>query len=484
MKPEQIDVQSLFKEHPFARVLLRRLGQAGHRAFLIGGVVRDGVQRELGRDVAYPPADVDIATSAAPSEIRKVFAGRPIVGVGEDFGVLVVVGPTGRSYEVASFRVEGEYDGRWPGRVDLVRDLESDVRRRDLTINGLAATETGEVIDHVGGIDDLIARRVRAIGNAESRFREDHLRMLRAVRFVCQIDGRLDEETALAIRAGALRILAVSKERIRDEILRTLATSRAASGVLLLDQLGLLELILPELAATKGVAQPEVYHPEGDVFVHTLKAVEMADRFVEDPIVKLAVLLHDVAKPIALERSGGVNMGGHSAIGARVVRKIGERFRLSREEIGRLAFLVKNHMRIAALPEMGRGKQVRFLSAGERPDEESLAARFPFFFELLQVLIADCEASAHRSSGWGPVLRETLRVIEHIDRVCGMKRARALIDGNALIDLGLPPGPRLGRILTALHDRILAGEITSRDQAIEAARIAIAAALRRKNGGD
>ena len=163
-------------------------------------------------------------------------------------------------------------------------------------------------------------------------------------------------------------------------------------------------------------------------------------------------------------------------------REIGERLRLSRDEIWRLSFLVKNHMRIAALPEMGRGKQVRFLSAGEQSDGGQLQARYPLFFDLLKVLVADCEASAHRSSGWRPVLQETLQVAEHIDRVCGMRKAREIIDGNVLVELGLSPGPRLGRVLTELHDRILAGEITSREEAIDAARASMDALPEGNNG--
>lgn len=473
MQTDRIDVEAVFRRHPFASTILKRLHDGGHDAYFIGGVVRDGLQLALGRDVSFPPDDIDIATSAVPAEVRKLFPDCPIVTVGEEFGVLVVVGPGGRSYEVASFRVEGEYDGRWPGRVDLVRELEGDVGRRDLTINGLAATALGDVIDLVGGIEDLVAKRVRAIGDPRTRFREDYLRLLRAVRFVCQIDGSLDGETSSAIAEGAAQILSISQERIRDELLGILSTSQAARGFTLLDELGLLQQVLPELTMAKGVPQPEVYHPEGDVFVHTLEAVRMADRFVRDPIVKLAVLLHDVGKPIALRRSDGANMGGHCAIGARMVRNIGARLRMSREGIARLAFLVKNHMRIAALPEMGRGKQVRFVSTGERHDEDGLATRYPVFFDLLQVLVADCEASAHRSTGWAPVLHETLRVAEHIDVVCGMKQARELIDGNVLIDLGLSPGPSLGRVLADLHDRILAGEITTREEAIDVARSAI-----------
>jgi len=224
----------------------------------------------------------------------------------------------------------------------------------------------------------------------------------------------------------------------------------------------------------QGVPQPEAYHPEGDVYVHTLLALEVADGFVRDPLVKLAVLLHDVGKPYALERAGGQNMAGHCAVGARMVERIAARLRLSRPEIARLVFLVRNHMRIADLPEMGRGKQVRFVSEGEVPGARSLRERFPLFFDLLRLLVADCEASAHRDLGWAPILRETLRIADHIDRVGSLARARALIDGHALVALGMRPGRELGLVLERLHDRILAGEITSREEALAEARRAVA----------
>ena len=441
---------------------------------LIGGVVRDGLLHRMGRDVVFPPQDVDIATSAFPNEIRKLFSKYTIVGVGEEFGVLVIVGPNGRGYEVATFRTEADYDGRWPAQVELVRDLAGDVLRRDLTVNGLAARISGEVIDLVGGVDDLVHRRIRAIGNPDERFTEDFLRMLRVVRFCSQIDGEIDPDTFSAVRTHAARIASISQERIRDELIRLMQTRSAGRGVRLLDELGLLDVILPEVTACKGVPQPEEWHPEGDVFVHTVMAVEIADRFVTDPWIKLAVLLHDIGKPAALRRSGGENMGGHCAMGARMVKRIAQRLRLSRADTARLVFLVKNHMRIADFPQMGRGKQVRFLSEGERPEAKRLRDRYALFFDLLQVLVADCEASAHRSSGWGPILRETLHLIEHIERVCGMNRARELIDGHDLIDLGLSPGPQLGRVLHLLHDRILAGEIRSREDAMAEARALIA----------
>ena len=469
-----IDVGTIFSLHPFAREVLSRLAAAGHEAVLIGGVVRDGVLAILDRERAFSPREVDIATSGLPDEIRRLFPDRPIVGVGEEFGVLVVVAPDGDEVEVATFRVEGEYDGRWPGKVELVRDLAADVRRRDLTVNGLAARADGTVIDLVSGIEDLRNRRIRAIGDPRERFREDYLRMLRAVRFACQIEGAIDARTAEAIRENAKEIASVSGERIREELLRILASRQAARGIALLEDLGLLEPILPEVAQLKGVPQPEEYHPEGDVYVHTLEAVRVADGFVSDPWVKLAVLLHDIGKPYALERSGGENMGGHCAVSARMTRQIAQRLRLSRQEAARLAFLVRNHMRIADFPKMGRGKQVRFVSEGEAVGPRALRKRFPLFFDLLQVLVADCESSAHRSSGWAPILRETLRVVEHIDRVCSLRRARELLDGHALQGLGMRPGPELGRILDAVHDRILAGEIATREEAEAEARALLA----------
>ena len=469
-----IDMAAVFSLHPFVRVVLDRLDAAGHEAVLIGGVVRDGVLAQLDPERRFAPREVDLATSALPDEIRRLFADRPIVAVGEEFGVLVVVAPDSTEVEIATFRIEGVYDGRWPGKVELVRDLAADVRRRDLTINGLAARRDGAVVDLVSGIDDLRRRRIRAIGDPRARFDEDHLRMLRAVRFACQIGGWIEPQTAEAIRESAAEIASVSGERVREELLRTLGTDDAARGVGLLEELGLLETLLPEVAALRGVPQPEAYHPEGDVYVHTVAAVRVADGFVRDPLVKLAVLLHDIGKPSALARSGGENMGGHCAISARMAKGIGQRLRLSRQEVARLTFLVKNHMRIADFPDMGRGKQVRFLSEGEAIGERPLIKRFPLFFDLLQLLVADCEASVHRSSGWAPILEETLRVVDHIDWVCSLRRARELIDGHTLQELGLAPGPQLGKALEILHDRILAGEITTRDQALAEARSLLA----------
>ncbi len=196
----------------------------------------------------------------------------------------------------------------------------------------------------------------------------------------------------------------------------------------------------------------------------------MADTFVEDPIVKLAIALHDIGKPVALVRNEGRNMGGHCAIGARMVHEIGRRLRLSKSRIHRLSYLVRHHMRIADFPKMGRGKQVRFLSEGEAPEALSQRDRYSLFFDLLQVMVADCEASVHRSSGWAPILREAIEVMDHVERICGLARARKMIDGHDLRNLGLRPGPLLGRILNEIHDQILGGQVATRDQALDLAR--------------
>lgn len=469
-KLKRIPTDIIYAAHPFAREILIRLQDAGFEAVLIGGVVRDCLQAQLQGEVPLPPRDVDIATAALPNEIRRIFHERSIIGVGEEFGVLLIVAPDGNTYEVASFRIESDYDGRWPGKVDLVRDLESDVRRRDLTINGLAATIDGQVIDLVGGMNDLAARRVVTIGDPSVRFSEDYLRMMRVVRFACRIDGHVDEAVAQAVRDHADAIVNISCERIGEELLRILETSRAARGLELMDTLGLLRHILPELTNCHHVPQPEEYHPEGDVFVHTIEAVRVADGFIRDPIVKLAVVLHDIGKPIALERNQGRNMGGHCAIGAGMAKQIGRRLRLSNQQNQRLDFLVRQHMRIADFPKMGRGKQIRFLSEGEVKQAPQLPARYRLFYYLLQVLVADCEASAHRSSGWAPILRETIRVMDHIELVCGLQHAREIINGHDLTDLGLSPGAWLGNILNHVHDRILAGHITTRQDAIALAQ--------------
>jgi len=467
----KIDTERIFAAHPFAQYILKRLRRHGFEAVLVGGVVRDAVRARF-ENFSFEPQEVDIATSALPSEIKGLFKKHKLIEVGEAFGVLKILSPQGKEYEVATFRVEGEYNGRWPAEVKLVRTLEDDIKRRDLTINGLAATEDGTVLDYVGGIKDLERKIIRTIGNPQERFEEDHLRMLRAIRFACVIDGEIHKETAEAIKQHSQKLARISKERIRDELFALLETPRAAKGFSLLDEYGLLEIILPELAATKGVVQQERYHPEGDVFTHTLLALEEADRRGFEPLVKLAIALHDIGKPLAYERHQGEHAGGHEIIGEAMAAKVCRRLHLSNEQIKLIKFLVREHLRIGKFTEMNRGKRALLMKEGEnvQTNINHFSERFPFFFRLLQLLIADCEASAHKASVWVPVIEESLNVWRHLKELEELERARKLIDGNDLLNMGIPQGPEVGRILKEVYEKIFEGEIKSREQALQAAR--------------
>lgn len=471
-EPRKIDVRLIYERHPFVREILRRITDAGHEAVLIGGAVRDALRARLDPGYRYEPREVDIATSARPEEVLLLFADQRVVEVGRAFGVLKVLDAEGRPYEVATYRSESEYDGRWPKRVELVSELAQDIQRRDFTVNGLAARPDGSVIDHVGGVRDLEEKVIRSIGDPDARFREDYLRMMRAVRFACLLDAELAPPTAVAIRQHAEGLRKISPERVRDELLALLGSARARRGVRLLDELDLLERILPELVACKGVPQLETYHPEGDVYAHTLMALGIADRFIRDPVLKLAVLLHDVGKPGALRANRGRNAAGHDAIGARLARDVARRLRLSNEEIDRVAYLVEQHQRIGHFPDMTRGKQVRFLVAHEDPSHEvgEFGRRYPYFAQLVQLMVADSQASSMQSRAWLPVLQAATRLLLHLQELEALSQARALIDGNDLIALGVPQGPRIGELLDSLYDKIYAGEIRSREQALAEAK--------------
>jgi tRNA nucleotidyltransferase/poly(A) polymerase len=468
----RIDTNEIFRTHPFARTILERLNRAGFEAVIVGGIVRDALRAQLDSEYEFVPDEIDIATAARPEEIKKFVGDCRIFEVGEAFGVLLVVAPNGRSYEVATFRAEGEYDGRWPRKIELVRNLESDIRRRDLTVNGLAATIEGQVIDLIGGVADLQARTIRTIGDPNARFSEDYLRILRAIRLACALDGRILPEVSEAIRHHREGLKKISAERIRDELLRILKTPRATHGIELLDEHRVLELILPELALCKGVPQPEKYHPEGDVYTHTLLALQCADKIVRDPLVKLALLLHDVGKPIALEKNNGEHAGGHEVLGERMAEKICRRLRLSTDEIKLIKFLVREHLRIGKFSEMSPGKRATLLKTQENfsvPFERP-AERFPYFAKLFELMICDCEASAHKSSGWLPVVQILPNLLQRLRELDERERARKLLDGHDLLKMGMRPGPRVKEILEAVYEQIFAGQITTREEALDAAQ--------------
>ncbi len=274
------------------------------------------------------------------------------------------------------------------------------------------------------------------------------------------------------MRATRQGLRKISAERIRDELLRILRTPRAARGIALLDEHGILELILPELVRCRGVPQPEKYHPEGDVYTHTLLALQCADGIVRDPLVKFAVLIHDVGKPIALERNNYEHAGGHEMIGEQMAEKICRRFRFSTDEIRLIKFLVREHLRIGRFAEMSPGKRATLLKTHETPEIpfERPAERFPYFAKLLALMVCDCEASAHKSSGWLPVVRAVPPLLLRVKELTERERARKFLDGYDLIQMGVAPGPQIKAILESVYEQIFSGKVTSREEALALAQ--------------
>ena len=334
-----------------ATEVLVRLRSAGFQAYFVGGCVRDLV-------MGHEPKDYDVATDALPDQVQRLFTDS--LTVGAQFGVVIVPGAAG-PVEVATFRNDGIYDdGRHPRQVSYARTPEEDVRRRDFTINGLLLDPVEDkVLDYVGGERDIRERRIRAIGQPFRRFQEDHLRMLRAVRFAARFGFSLDSTVLLAIRESADLIATVSRERVRDEILKILTEGSARRGFELLDETTLLEFILPEVKAMQGVMQPPQFHPEGDVWTHTLMMLEG----LQSPTVTLALglLLHDVGKPPTFTVRERIRFDNHVEVGAKMAGEICRRLRLPCQQTDRVIALVQNHLRFKDLPRMRRSTQLRFL---------------------------------------------------------------------------------------------------------------------------
>ena len=390
-----------------------------------------------------PPHDVDIVTAARPEQIALLFP--RTVPVGVRFGVVLVPTESG-VYDVATFRREGPYlDGRRPSFVEYAT-LEEDVRRRDFTVNALLFDPLdGSVVDLVGGRDDLAARRIRTVGDPETRFAEDHLRMLRAVRLAAELDFTIDEETFQAIRAHAPAIARVSAERIRDELLRLLVSPGRVPGLERLQESGLLREILPEVAAMEGVEQPPEFHPEGDVLTHTLLALSHLQD--PSPILALAVLLHDVGKPPTFRRAERIRFDGHDEAGAAMAEEICRRLRLSNDETALVVDLVREHLRIRDLPRMRPAKVKRFLA---RPD----------IADHLELHRVDCLASHGDLSTW----EWARQAREHLTEE--EQRPPRLVTGDDLIARGYRPGPRFKEILEAVVDAQLEGRVQTREEAL------------------
>jgi poly(A) polymerase len=458
------------KKH--AETIIRALREHGHQAYLVGGCVRDLL---LGRE----PADYDVATGAAPEEVMRIFP--ETYAVGAQFGVVLVpvrdvAGDVASNVsteeaericrdvacyvssntvskanvvEVATFRSDlGYSDGRHPDQVRFSKSPREDVERRDFTINGMLLDPvTGQVLDYVGGQKDLQARIIRAIGRPELRFDEDKLRMLRAVRFAARFGYTIESETFAAIQKLAPGIHQVSRERVRDELTKMLTEGQAREAFLLLDQTGLLKEVLPEIVAMKGVEQPPQFHPEGDVFVHTLLLLQELPHPCSAALA-WGSLLHDVGKPatfrVAPDR---IRFDNHAAVGVKMAEEICWRLRFSNDDTDQILALIDNHMRFSSVPQMKESTFKRFV-------------RQPRFDEHLELHRLDCEAS-HGDLTSYQFTRQRIAAIppEAI-------RPAPLVSGDDLIAAGYEPGPRFKEILSTVEDAQLEGRLSSKENAM------------------
>ncbi|MFZ0734495.1 MAG: CCA tRNA nucleotidyltransferase [Candidatus Sulfotelmatobacter sp.] len=436
-----------------ATAIVQKLRESGFQAYLVGGCVRDLV---LGR----PPKDYDVATDATPRRMMEIFP--ETYAVGAQFGVVLVPVPEiaasvcaedsskSQCVEVATFRSDiGYSDGRHPDEVRFSKDPREDVARRDFTINGMMLDPvSGEVLDFVGGRKDLAAGLIRTIGDPEHRFAEDKLRMLRAVRFAARFEYTIDPATSAAMRKLAEQIKVVSRERIRDELTRMLTEGHGRRAFLLLDESGLLQQVLPEISEMKGVAQPPEFHPEGDVFVHTLL---LLDHLPQPCPVTLAwgALLHDVGKPatfrVAPDR---IRFDNHVEVGVKIAEQICRRMRFSNNETEQILALVDNHMRFMDAMRMKKATLKRFL-------------RLPGFDEHMALHRADCLAS-HRNLTTYEFIREKQKETPPENM-----RPSPLVTGDDLIAQGHVPGPKFREILNAVEDAQLEGRLPTRDAALE-----------------
>ncbi|MCX6922041.1 MAG: CCA tRNA nucleotidyltransferase, partial [Verrucomicrobia bacterium] len=404
-----------------ARAIVRRLQHEGFQAFWVGGCVRDFL---LGRE----PGDFDIVTAALPEEIERLF--QRTVPVGRKFGVIVVI-EAGRQFQVATFRAEADYrDGRHPERV-VFGDAEADARRRDFTINGLFYDPVRKQLhDWVGGEADLRARIIRTIGLPAERFGEDHLRLLRAVRFAAQLDFSLEAGTFAALQANAARLKTISAERIRDELVKLFRPPHAAHGLELLRQSGLLEQVLPEIAATISCEQSPDFHPEGTVFNHLRLMLQHLPPN-SDPSLPWAVLLHDVAKPVTASAdltTGSTHFYGHEKIGADMAGSILERLRFPRKQIEEISQAVRCHMQFKDTLQMRKSTLRRLLM---RPT-------FPLELALHRL---DCLGS-HGELDIYDFLVAQAEQLEQQPQI-----RPPLLKGDDLIALGMSPGPEMGNLL-------------------------------------
>ncbi|HEY6184045.1 MAG TPA: CCA tRNA nucleotidyltransferase [Terriglobales bacterium] len=426
------------KQH--ALQVIQTLHQAGFLAFLVGGCVRDLL---LNRE----PGDYDVTTDALPEDVMRIFP--KTYGVGAQFGVVLVAVGENETVEVATFRSDVGYsDGRHPDEVRFSKTPQEDVQRRDFTINGLLLDPlTNEVLDYVGGQKDLEAGIIRTIGDPEKRFGEDKLRMLRAVRFASRFGYILEMGTMNAIQKLAPQISQVSAERVRDELTKMLTEGKARLAFFMLYASKLLQQVLPEIAAMKGVEQPPEFHPEGDVFIHTLLLLDNLPHPCT-PTLAWGALLHDVGKPATFRKAPDrIRFDNHVDVGVKIAEGICQRLRFSNEDTEQIIALVDNHMRFMDAMRMNESTLKKFM-------------RMPKFEEHLELHRLDCLASNGQLGSYDFVKQK----LESIPP--GVMRPAPLVTGDQLIAAGYNPGPQFKAILAAIEDAQLENRLTNHEEAM------------------
>ena len=421
--------------------IIGKLQEKGHIAYLAGGCVRDMLRGET-------PKDYDIATSALPEEITSIFTKTREVGV--HFGVVIVI-VNNQAFDVATFRNDGSYkDGRHPEEVTFSTP-QDDTARRDFTVNGIFFDPISEkYIDFVEGKSDIDKKVIRAIGEPNLRFQEDHLRLLRAIRFAARFDYEIEAETWNSIKSNASGISKISKERIRDELTKILLNENRVLGFDLLVESGLMEHIIPQILQLKGCEQPPQFHPEGDVFVHTRLMLSLLKDAPSIELV-LSVLLHDIGKPATYsfdEEADRIRFNGHDKLGAEMSEQILRDLKFSNSIIEDVVQMVANHMTFKDVQKMRQSKLKRFMSRSTFNDE----------IELHRV---DCLGS------WGGLDNYDFLNKKMIEFANEPIIPQPLLTGKDLIELGWSPGPDLGQTLNSVQDLQLEGKLNSKDEALD-----------------
>ena len=429
----------MFELKAQATEIVQKLQQSGFAAFWVGGCVRDFL---LGRE----PQDFDIATDAKPEQVEKLFG--KTIPVGKKFGVIIVV-ENGIQFQVATFRAEADYqDGRRPEKIEDA-NAEADAARRDFTVNGLFYDPlTQKTHDWVGGENDLRAKIIRTIGKPEERFGEDHLRMLRAVRFAAQLNFEIEPGTFAAIKLLTQKIQAISAERIRDELLKLFRPPHAARGLVLLRDSGLLPFVLPELVATIDCEQSPDFHPEGSVFNHICLMLEKLPSDANE-LLPWAVLLHDIAKPVTAEKAlatGKIHFYGHEKVGADMAETILQRLKFPNQQTEEIVAAVRHHMQFKDVKLMRKATLRRLL----------MRETFPLELELHRL---DCLGSSGDLEHFN-FLVEQAEELKHQPQI-----RPPLLTGNDLMALGVKSGKALGALLAEIRELQLADELQTPDAA-------------------